>query len=106
MLLSNVILPIISKAMKAECEGEVAFLSVKRWDRRNRADLSGVRDPLSRRSSGEALMGIEPCPPESAGWKVRELHHFATTPSVKISFYGWRSRCSCGFQHQTIGLQK
>ena len=45
MRLSNVILPIISKAMKVEGDGEDACLSVKRLDRRNRSDLMESMTP-------------------------------------------------------------
>ena len=37
--------------------------------------------PLSVRSSGRALPGIEPCPPDYSGCKVGGLHHCATTTS-------------------------
>ena len=40
-----------------------------------------LRDPLSWRSSGGVLPGIEPSPSDSSGCKVRGLHHGATTPS-------------------------
>ena len=35
-----------AKVCEGEGEGEVAFFSAKRWDRRNRVD-NRVRDPLS-----------------------------------------------------------
>ena len=39
-----------------------------------------VCDPLSWRSSGGALPGIEPTLSDCSGCKVRGLHHCATTP--------------------------
>ena len=65
-----------------EGEGEVAFFSAKRWDRRNRADLIESATPCHDALPGGALPGLEPTPPDYSGCNVRGLHHGATTPST------------------------
>ena len=45
---------------------------------------SAVRS-LVMTQSGCALPGIEPTPPDCSGFKVRGLHHCATTPSFRNS---------------------
>ena len=60
-------------------EGEVAFLSAKRWDRRNRADLIESATPCHDAQVVGALLGLEPTPFDCSGCNVRGLHHGATT---------------------------
>ena len=62
-------------------EGEVAFFSAKRWDRKSREDVIESVTPCRDAQKGGALPGIELCPPDCSGCKVRGLHHCATTPS-------------------------
>ena len=66
-----------------EDEGEVAFFSVKRWDRRNRADLIESATPSHDAQVVGYIPGIEPTPFDCSGCKLTEDY---TTVQQQLHF--------------------
>ena len=76
-----------------EGEGEVAFFSAKRWDRRNRADLIESATPCHGaqvvgpyRDSNPLTLQISALR-LTTGCNVRRLHHCATTPHTNLGIF-------------------